>query len=111
MMQRLLVSVRGKNEALRAWKGGAKIIDVEYPASALGTPYPLNIDAVRRALPKAARVSTNIGEEQPVRSTACQAAVGVAVNPNQKPDNELPGSCDPSRAVRSIRAGKQARRD
>jgi uncharacterized protein (UPF0264 family) len=77
--QRLLVSVRGKNEAIAAWKGGAKIIDVEYPASALGTPYPLNIAAVRGALPKAARVSTNIGEEQPVRGTACQAAIGVAV--------------------------------
>lgn len=79
MRQRLLVSVRGKNEATSAWKGGAKIIDVEYPASALGTPYPLNIAAVRGALPKAARVSTNIGEEQSVRGTACQAAVGVAV--------------------------------
>ena len=79
MRQRLLVSVRGKNEALTAWKGGAKIIDVEYPVSALGTPYPLNIVAVRAVLPKAARVSTNIGEEQPVRGTACQAAIGVSV--------------------------------
>lgn len=79
MKQRLLVSVRGKKEALAAWKGGAEIIDVEYPASALGTPYPLNIAAVRGALPKAARVSTNIGEEQSVGGTACQAAIGVAV--------------------------------
>jgi len=77
--QRLLVSVRGNGEALAAVKGGAHIADVEYPASALGTPYPLNIRAVRKALPRAIAVSTNIGEEQPRRSTACQAALGVAL--------------------------------
>ncbi|MCJ7457495.1 MAG: (5-formylfuran-3-yl)methyl phosphate synthase [candidate division Zixibacteria bacterium] len=79
MKQLLLVSVRGKTEALEAYKGGADIIDVEYPASALGTPYPLNIRAVREALPKKVKVATNIGEEQLVRSTACQAALGVAL--------------------------------
>ena len=36
----LLVSIRGPVEALAAAKGGAKIAYVEYPASALGTPYP-----------------------------------------------------------------------
>lgn len=77
--QRLLVSIRGKKEAIAAVKGGAHIADVEYPASALGTPYPLNIAAVRKALPKSIAVSTNIGEEQPGRSTACQAALGVAL--------------------------------
>ena len=82
-MGRLLVSVRGPNEALAAAEGGAHIADVEYPASALGTPYPLNIRAVRQRLDEAGfkdtPISTNIGEEQPVRSTACQAALGVAV--------------------------------
>lgn len=82
-MGRLLVSVRGPNEALAAAEGGAHIADVEYPASALGTPYPLNIKAVRQRLDEAGfkdmPISTNIGEEQPVRSTACQAALGVAV--------------------------------
>jgi hypothetical protein len=78
MKQRLLISVRGPEEAKEAGKGGAHIADVEYPASALGTPYPLNIRSVRRALPKNIKVSTNIGEEQPGRSTACQAALGVA---------------------------------
>ncbi len=77
--QRLLVSVRGKKEALAAVKGGAHIADVEYPASALGTPYPLNIAAVRKALPKKIAVSTNIGEEQSGRANACQAALGVAL--------------------------------
>jgi len=48
--QRLLVSIRGRNEALAAVQGGAHIADVEYPASALGTPYPLNIMAVRQAV-------------------------------------------------------------
>lgn len=76
--QRLLVSIRGKTEARAAVKGGAHIVDVEFPASALGTPYPLNIRAVRNAMPKRVAVSTNIGEEQPGRSTACQAALGVA---------------------------------
>ena len=82
-MGRLLVSVRGPNEALAAAEGGAHIADVEYPASALGTPYPLNIRAARQRLDdagfKGMPISTNIGEEQSVRSTACQAALGVAV--------------------------------
>jgi uncharacterized protein (UPF0264 family) len=81
-MQRLLVSVRGPVEALEAATGGAAIADVEFPASALGTPYPLNIRAVRDRLRNGAfgrvLVSTNIGEEQAVRATACQAALGVA---------------------------------
>jgi len=80
---RLLVSVRGPKEAVEAASGGAHIADVEYPASALGTPYPLNIKAVRDALDEAgfARIplSTNIGEKQSNRSTACQAALGVVV--------------------------------
>jgi len=78
-MQRLLVSIRGKTEALEAVKGGAHIADVEYPASALGTPYPLNIFSVRNSLSNKWLVSTNIGEEQLVRSTACQAALGVGI--------------------------------
>ena len=77
-MQKLLVSVRGKVEALEAMLGGALIADAEYPISALGTPYPLNILAIRRALPRKIMVSTNIGEEQPRRGTAAQAALGVA---------------------------------
>lgn len=80
-MQRLLVSVRGPNEALEAVKGGAHIADVEYPASALGTPYPLNIRTVRNRLNKEGfknvLVSTNIGERQYHRASACQAALGV----------------------------------
>ncbi|MBU0637270.1 MAG: hypothetical protein KKB50_00240 [Planctomycetes bacterium] len=79
----LLVSIRGKNEALAAAQGGAMIADVEYPASALGTPYPLNIWTVRAALNqrrlKRVLVSTNIGELQSIRASACQAALGVAV--------------------------------
>lgn len=80
--QRLLVSIRGPKEAIAAAKGGAHIADVEYPASALGTPYPLNIWTVRNQLNKSrhkgVRVSTNIGEVQTVRANACQAALGVA---------------------------------
>ncbi len=68
-MKKLLISVRGVNEAIAAATGGAHIADVEYPASALGTPYPLNIAAVRKALPKTVAVATNIGEEQSGRST------------------------------------------
>ncbi len=77
--QRLLISVRGKKETVDAVKDGAHIVDVEFPASALGTPYPLNIQEVRKSVPKSVAVSTNIGEEQPGRSTACQAALGVAL--------------------------------
>jgi len=82
-MGRLLVSVRGPNEAVEAAKGGAHIADVEFPGSALGTPYPLNIKAVRERLNQEGfdniPISTNIGEDQPIRSTACQAALGVAL--------------------------------
>lgn len=78
----LLVSVRGPVEALAAARGGAQIADVEYPASALGTPYPLNIMAVRNRLNRAGLrrvlVSTNIGEIPNERANACQAALGVA---------------------------------
>jgi len=80
MKHKLLVSIRGPKEAIAAYKGGAHIIDVEYPASALGTPYPLNIRAVRAAIPKRIEIATNIGEEQRERrSTACQAVLGVAL--------------------------------
>ena len=82
-MSRLLVSVRGPNEAINAARGGAHIADVEHPSSALGTPYPLNIKAVRERLDDGGfaelPISTNIGEEQRIRSSACQAALGVAV--------------------------------
>lgn len=82
-MGRLLVSVRGPVEALAAAQGGAHIADVEHPSSALGTPYPLNIKAVRERLDadgfSELPISTNIGEEQRIRSSACQAALGVAV--------------------------------
>jgi uncharacterized protein (UPF0264 family) len=77
-MQRLLVSVRGKNDTLEAVKGGAHIIDAEYPGSALGTCWPANIHTIRRHTPPSIPVSTNIGERQFVWSTAGQAAVGVA---------------------------------
>lgn len=82
-MQRLLVSVRGPLEALEAIKGGAHIADVEYPASALGTVYPLNLLDVRNRLDKSGfkniPISTNIGEKQKIRSSSCQAALGVAL--------------------------------
>lgn len=82
-MGRLLVSVRGPNEAVEAARGGARIADIEHPSSALGTPYPLNIKAARDRLDSEGfqdvPISTNIGEEQRIRSSACQAALGVAV--------------------------------
>jgi uncharacterized protein (UPF0264 family) len=77
--QRLLVSVRGPNDARAAVAGGAHIIDAEYPKSALGTVHPGNIHRIRMATPKRLAVSTNIGEVQYVWSTAAQAALGVAL--------------------------------
>jgi uncharacterized protein (UPF0264 family) len=77
--QRLLVSVRGPNEARAAVAGGAHIIDAEYPKSALGTVHPGNIHRIRTVTPDTLAVSTNIGEVQNVWSTAAQAALGVAV--------------------------------
>jgi len=77
--QRLLVSVRGPNDARAAVAGGAHIIDAEYPKSALGTVHPGNIHRIRSVTPKRLAVSTNIGEVQNVWSTAAQAALGVAL--------------------------------
>lgn len=77
--QRLLISVRGKNDAIEAVAGGAHIMDVEFPGSALGTPYPLNIQNVRKYVPSDRLVATNIGEKQHVWATASQAALGVAI--------------------------------
>lgn len=79
LQRRLLVGVRGKTEAMAAVEGGAQIVDVEYPASTLGAPYPLNILAVREVVPASVPVATSIGGEQLGRSTACQAALGVAL--------------------------------
>ena len=82
-MGRLLISVRGPNDAVEAAKGGIHIADVEYPGSALGTPYPLIIVLVREALDregfKDIPISTNIGEDQHDRASACQAALDVAI--------------------------------
>ena len=81
LSQKLLVSVRGPLEAIAAANGGARIADVEFPASALGTPYPLNVAAVRDRLKKKhprVAISTNIGETQHERANACQAALGIA---------------------------------
>ncbi|MBL7995822.1 hypothetical protein JNM05_10680 [bacterium] len=79
-MQKLLVSVRGPKEALVAIVGGARIVDAEYPESALGKVYPLNIATIKSlALKhKGITVSTNIGEKQLNRKTACQMGLGVA---------------------------------
>jgi len=77
--QKLLISVRGKKDAIETVAGGAHIIDVEYPGSALGTPYPLNIQAVRKYVPNDHLVATNIGEKQYVWAAASQAALGVAI--------------------------------
>ena len=79
MRQRLLVSVRGPRDAIQAAKGGAHIIDAEYPTSALGTVHPGNIHRIRTVTPKRLVISTNIGEIQNFGSTAAQAALGVAL--------------------------------
>ena len=64
-------------------QGGAHIADVEHPDSALGTPYHLNIKAVRDALDAAAfsdlPISTKIGEEPQVGSSAGEAALELTV--------------------------------
>lgn len=96
IVQRLLVSIRGPQEALAAIKGGAHIADVEYPASALGTPYPLNIMTVRNRMNRAGYkkipVSTNIGEVPGVRASSCQAALGVATAGAAKSSAAWPNS-------------------
>ena len=83
-MSRLLVSVRGPIESVAAADGGADVVDVTYPVSALGTPYPLNILAVRQRLERHGHtglaVASNIGPRHTDRASACQAALGVATS-------------------------------
>lgn len=81
-MQRLLVNVRGTREALEVARGGAHLVNVEYPVSVLGAQYPLNILAVRNRLYREGlenvQVCANIGNKQFDRAVACQAALGAA---------------------------------
>lgn len=81
-MQKLLVKVSGPKEAIEAAGGGACIVDAEYPASILGTTYPLNILSIKEKLRvsgyEKVLVSTSIGEKPFDRALACQAALGVA---------------------------------
>lgn len=61
--QRLLVSIFDWEETLEALHGGAGIIDMEFPATALGDVKPTDILNIRRcALNR--QMSCNIGEEQ-----------------------------------------------
>ncbi len=82
--QRLLVKVRGPNEAEAAADGGADILDITYPISALGTPYPLNILSVRHRLEhrglEETTLASNIGARPTDRASDSQAALGVATS-------------------------------
>ena len=81
-MQRLFVGVRSLNEAVKADNGGSYIADVAFPASALGTPYRLNITVVRNRLDEAGfqgvPISTNIGEDQHDRAAAWAPSTSAA---------------------------------
>lgn len=61
--QRLLVSIFDWEEAIEALHGGAGIIDMEFPATALGDVKPTDILNIRRCVLNR-QMSCNIGEEQ-----------------------------------------------
>jgi len=76
---KLLVSIRGVDEALDAFKGGADIIDVKNPnEGALGANFPWIISEVKRILGQRAQISATIGDMPNLPGTASLAGLGAA---------------------------------
>jgi len=76
---RVLISVVNELEALKAFSGGADIVDVKNPLEgALGAPEPNVVKKVRKILPSTVEVSTAIGDMPYMPGTAAQAALGAA---------------------------------
>lgn len=78
---RLLVSVVNKEEALKAARGGAQIIDVKNPREgSLGANFPRVIREARKIVPGNVEVSATIGDLLNLPGTASLAALGAAVS-------------------------------
>jgi len=76
---KLLVSVRGAEEAVSAWRGGAHIIDVKNPAEgSLGANQPWVIARVREVIPNSIEMSATIGDLPCLPGTASLAALAAA---------------------------------
>ncbi|MCX8176064.1 MAG: (5-formylfuran-3-yl)methyl phosphate synthase [Candidatus Bathyarchaeota archaeon] len=76
---KLLISVVDVEEALKAFKGKADIVDVKNPLEgSLGAPKPGVVAAVRKVLPKNVEVSTAIGDVPNLPGTVSLAVFGAA---------------------------------
>jgi hypothetical protein len=77
------MSVRSPKENLAAARGGVNTIHIEYPASALVMPHPLNLQMARSRLNgnkyRTVLVSTNIGKRYHGRASACHSALILAI--------------------------------
>ncbi|MGP3667927.1 MAG: (5-formylfuran-3-yl)methyl phosphate synthase [Candidatus Bathyarchaeota archaeon] len=76
---KLLVSVVNADEALKAFRGKADIVDVKNPfEGSLGAPKPGVVVAVRKVLPKNVEVSVAVGDVPNLPGTISLAVFGVA---------------------------------
>lgn len=74
----LLVSSRNADEALKAVKGGADIVDVKNPSEgSLGANFPWVITEIRKAVPPTIPVSAAIGDFPNLPGSAALAALGA----------------------------------
>ena len=75
---KLLISVVDADEALKAFKGKADIVDVKNPAEgSLGAPKPKVVAMVRKLLPKNVEVSVAVGDAPNLPGTISLAVFGV----------------------------------
>jgi len=101
---KLLVSVTGKIEALKAVEGGAHIIDVKNPTEgSLGANFPRVIREVRRIVPDNVEVSATIGDLPNLPGTSSLAALGAVVSGADYVKAGLFGVRTPAEAVNLMR--------
>jgi (5-formylfuran-3-yl)methyl phosphate synthase len=106
---KLLVSVVDAAEARAAAAAGADIVDVKNPAEgSLGAPAPAVIASARAAVPADVPVSAAIGDMPDLPGTAALAALGAARSGATFVKVGLWGVSTEDRAVRLLRAVREA---
>ena len=104
--------MRGPEEVIAAAQGGAHIADVEFPASALGTPYPLDIepdcDVLSIAGFDGVPISNDITENSHGSGILCAQDKAAAVQARM-PDTVFPGIHHRMLTIhRPVKAGRDA---
>ncbi|MBN1568123.1 MAG: (5-formylfuran-3-yl)methyl phosphate synthase [Acidobacteria bacterium] len=106
---RLMISVVSAMEAREALLGGAEILDVKNPAEgSLGAPSPMAIQEIKNLSSGSVRVSAAIGDMPDLPGTAALAALGAATCGADYIKVGLYGSRTEERAIKLLRAVKEA---